>query len=238
MVRVSVVVPTYEEPAPGALLDRLEPHLAPFDGEVVIVDDSAEDAHRAAIEAASEPRRIEVRVLRGEQRGKGDAVRLGILASRGEVVFHADADLGDEQFALIPLFVRLIEEGHDLAIAERRSRWHYRNFGRFLLSIGLFAAQRFFIFQSTRFFDTQCGFKAFQREAAQQLARKQTVRGGMFDIEYLYIATKNGMRIAQVPVPPMRELRESRLRVLRCLVTDPGELLRVKWNGVRGRYTR
>lgn len=238
MVRVSVVVPTYDEPAVGALLDRLEPHLAPFGGEVVIVDDSSAAAHRALIEAASAPRRIEVRVLRGEQRGKGDAVRLGMLAARGEIVFYADADLGDEQFALMPRFVQLIEEGHDVVIAERRSRWQYRNLGRFLLSIGLFAAQRFFVFNSTRFFDTQCGFKAFRAGAARLLASKQTVRGGMMDIEYLYAAVKNRMRIAQVPVPPMRELRDSRVRVLRCLVTDPADLLRVKWNGLRGRYTR
>jgi glycosyltransferase involved in cell wall biosynthesis len=238
MVRVSVVVPTYDEPAIGALLDRLEPHLAPFGGEVVIVDDSSDIAHRALIDVASAPRRIAVRVLRGEHRGKGDAVRIGMLAARGAIVFNADADLGDEQFALIPRFVQLIEEGHDLVIAERRSRWQYRNLGRFILSIGLFVAQRFFIFQSTRFFDTQCGFKAFRADAARTLASKQTVRGGMFDIEYLYAAVKNGMRIAQVPVPPMRELRESRVRLLSCLVHDPVDLLRVKWNGVRGRYTR
>jgi hypothetical protein len=60
----------------------------------------------------------------------------------------------------------------------------------------------------------------------------------MVDIEYLYIAMKNELRIAQVPVAPMRELRPSRLRILRCLVTDPVELLRVKWNGLRGSYTR
>jgi hypothetical protein len=60
----------------------------------------------------------------------------------------------------------------------------------------------------------------------------------MYDIEYLYIAVKNGMTIAQVPIAPMRELRPSRLRVWRCLVTDPVDLLRVKWNGLRGRYTR
>jgi len=238
MVRVSVVVPTYDEPEVGALLDRLEPHLAPLSGEVVLVDDSREAMHRTLVEAASVRRHIEVRVLRGEKRGKGDAVRLGMLAARGEIVFHADADLGDEQFALMPRFVQLIEEGHDVAIAERRSRWQYRNLGRFVLSIGLFLAQRFFIFQSTRFFDTQCGFKAFRADAARRLASTQSVRGGMFDIEYLYAAVKNGMRIAQVPVPPMRELRQSRLRVLRCLVTDPVDLLRVKWNGLRGRYTR
>jgi len=123
-------------------------------------------------------------------------------------------------------------------MAERRERLQYRNVARLILSAGLFVAQRVFVFQSARFFDTQCGFKAFRRDAARRLATLQTVDGGMYDIEYLYIAVKNGMRIAQVPVPPMPEVRSSRIRVLRCLVTDPLALLRVKWNGVRGQYSR
>ena len=226
LIRVSIVVPAYNEPALANDIARIARVLPP-DSEILVVDDS------------DVPPRLEnARVLRGEKRGKGDAVRLGMLAAEGNVVFHLDADIDDEKLALIPDFIRLIDEGHDVAIAERRSRWQYRNLGRFVLSIGLFVAQRFFIFHSTRFFDTQCGFKAFRRDAARALAELQTVRGGMYDIEYLYIAVKRGMRIAQVPIAPMRELRPSRLRVLRCLVTDPVDLLRVKWNGVLGRYAK
>lgn len=227
MKRVSVVVPTFNEPALEACVERVKRFL-PADSEVLIVDDSDEL-----------PVVPNARVLRGGQRGKGDAVRSGILAAEGEVVFSLDADLDDEKLALIPDFVRLlIDEGHDVVIAERRSRLQYRSLGRFFLSIGLLLAQRFFIFGSTRFFDTQCGLKAFRRDAARTLATLQTVRGGMYDIEYLYIAVKRGMHIAQVAVPPMRELRPSRLRVLRCLAVDPFDLLRMKWNGLRGRYTR
>jgi len=226
MTRVSVVIPTYNEPALDAWIERLE-RLLPPQSEILVVDDSE-----------VLPVLKNARVLRGEKRGKGDAVRIGMLAAEGGVIFHLDADVDDETLARMPELMRLIEEGHDVAIAERRSRWQYRNVGRFVLSIGLFFAQRFFIFHSTRFFDTQCGFKAFRRDAARKLASLQTVRGGMYDIEYLYIAVENGMRIAQVAVTPMRELRPSRLRVWRCLRTDPFDLLRIKWNGVRGRYTR
>jgi len=225
-MRISIVVPTYNEPELQPWLSKLRRFL-PADSEVIVVDDSDVP-----------PSLEDVRLLDGGGRGKGDAVRIGMLAAEGEVVFHLDADLDEEKLALIPQFVRLIGEGNDVAIAERRGRLQYRTVARFFLSIGLFLAQRFFIFQSTRFFDTQCGLKAFRRDAARRLASLQTVRGGMYDIEYLYIAVKNGMRIAQVAVKPMRELRPSRLRVLRCLVTDPVDLLRVKWNGVRGRYTR
>ena len=225
MTRVSVVVPTYNEPALDAMLDRFAKYV---DGEILIVDDSD------ALPSVSRPN---ARVIAGAKRGKGDAVRIGMLEAAGDVVFHADADLDDDKLALIPEFVRLIDDGADVVMAERRSRWQYRNFARFVLSIGLFLAQRLFIFQSSRFFDTQCGLKAFRRDAARKLATLQTVSGGMFDIEHLYIAVRHRMRIAQVPVTPMRELRPSRLRVWRCLLHDPVDLLRVKWNGVRGRYS-
>jgi len=263
-MQVSIVVPTFNEPELQLWIQQLR-RVLPADSEVIIVDDSdvlpltrpsgtlsppggARDSREtlpasALLPAGGEkvPKADEglpqLRVLAGEKRGKGDAVRIGMLAAEGEVVFHLDADLDEEKLALLPEFLRLIGDGYDVVIAERRP-WQYRNAGRFVLSIGLFLAQRLFIFQSARFFDTQCGLKAFRRDAARRLASLQTVRGGMYDIEYLYIAVKNGMRIARVAVSPMRELRPSRLRVLRCLVTDPVDLLRVKWNGVRGRYTR
>lgn len=226
MKRVSIVVPSYNEPALDGLVERLSPMLPP-DSEVIIVDDS--DVLPAVANA---------RVMRGAKRGIGDAVRLGILAAEGEVVFHLDADVDDATLALIPAFISLIDAGNDVAMAERRERLQYRNVTRLILSIGLFVAQRVVVFQSARFFDTQCGFKAFRRDAAKRLATLQTVSGGMYDIEYLYIAVKNGMRIAQVPVPAIPEVRSSRIRVLRCLATDPLALLRVKWNGLRGRYSR
>ena len=226
MKRVSVVVPSYNEPALDALVERLTRVLPP-DSEIIIVDDSIVF-----------PVVANARVIAGAKRGIGDAVRLGILASEGEVVFHLDADVDDATLALIPAFISLIDAGNDVAMAERRERLQYRNVTRLILSIGLFVAQRVFVFQSARFFDTQCGFKAFRRDAARRLATLQTVSGGMYDIEYLYIAVKNGMRIAQVPVPAMPEVRASRIRVLRCLVTDPLALMRVKWNGLRGRYSR
>lgn len=234
--RVSVVVPTYREPDLHAFLSRLSTALAPLDGEIVIVDDSSDAEHDALRARTLEG--VDVRVLRGTRRGKGDAVRIGLLAAEGAVILYLDADVEESKLLLLPQFVSLIEnDGYHVVIGERRSRWEYRNLGRFVLSVGLFLAQRLFIFHSARFFDTQFGFKAFDRRSARLIASLQTVAGGMSDIEHLYIATKNGMRIAQIAVPPARELRPSRLRILRCLVSDPIALLRVKWNGLRGRYT-
>ena len=101
----------------------------------------------------------------------------------------------------------------------------------------MFLAQRFWVFHRARFFDTQCGLKAYRQAAARRLAELQTVDGGMYDIEYLYIAVLNHFRIASIAVIPWPETRATRLRILRCLHTDPVDLLRMKWNGIRGRYS-
>jgi dolichyl-phosphate beta-glucosyltransferase len=233
---ITVVVPTRNEPHLGSWLEELLAVITPSFGEVVIVDDS-DDAGRAAMMASIAPAGDRVRVVVGEGRGKGDAVRKGILEARGDVVAYVDADTDRDRLPLLMEFAALIEsEGFDGVIAERRSKWQYRNVPRFLLSLVLFVAQRYFIFHSNLFYDTQCGLKAFRHDAAMKLASLQTVDGGMFDIEYLSIALHNGMRIAQIPIAPMRELRPSRLHLLRAMWNDPLDLLHVKWNSILGRY--
>jgi glycosyltransferase involved in cell wall biosynthesis len=220
---VSIVVPTRNEPHLARWLETLRSSV---DAEIIIVDDSTSPIDELP----------HARVLRGRDRGKGDAVRLGILAAQGEAIVVVDADLDERTMKRVPEFVNRIGDGYDLVIGERTRR-RYDNLGRFILSIGLFLAQRLLIFQSARFFDTQCGLKAYRQAAARRLAELQTVDGGMYDIEYLYIAVLNRFRIASVAVPPWPETRATRLRILRCLYTDPVDLLRMKWNGVRGRYS-
>ncbi|HEV7570799.1 MAG TPA: glycosyltransferase family 2 protein [Thermoanaerobaculia bacterium] len=223
MASVTIVVPTRNEPNLAQWLKTLH---ASIDAEVVVVDDST-----TAIGELPH-----ARVIRGPDRGKGAAVGVGILAAQGEVIVVVDADLDQATMMRIPDFVERIRGGYDVVIGER-TRWRYDNLGRFALSIALFLAQRILIFQSARFFDTQCGLKAYRQAAARKLAGLQTVDGGMYDIEYLYIAVLNGMRVDRVPVIPWPETRATRLRIWRCLRTDPVDLLRSKWNGIRGRYT-
>ena len=223
MAAVTIVVPTRNEPDLAQWLEMLH---ALVDAEVVVVDDST-----SAIGELPH-----ARLIRGPGRGKGAAVGAGILAAQGEVIVVVDADLDQQTMMRIPEFVARVRDGYDVVIGER-TRWRYDNLGRFVLSIALFLAQRLFIFHTARFFDTQCGLKAYRRTAAQRLAELQTVDGGMYDIEYLYIAVLNGLGIDSVPVTPWPETRSTRLRILRCLRTDPVDLLRTKWNGIRGRYS-
>jgi dolichyl-phosphate beta-glucosyltransferase len=225
---LSVVVPVLNE-------ERLEHFLAAIRArldtesisyEIVVVSDGG-----AA--AMAEER---TRTIVGPHRGKGRAVREGLLAAKGAAVIVIDADL-DVLIPHLPAFASLIlRDGYDVAIAERTPDWHARKPLRFFLSYGLYAAQRLFVFNSRRFRDTQCGLKAFRGGAARTIAEMQQVDGGMYDIEYLYIARRKAMRIAQVDVGAVAESRPSRIRIWKCLRQDPVDLLRIKWRGITRRY--
>src|SRR5208283_1527914 len=148
MRRVSIVLPTYDERELSGSIERLARAVVGLGAEraeILVVDDSSA-ALRAEIAAwadafSREEGRPEVRVLEGPHRGKGAAVRVGALASRGDVVFVMDADLP------IPLdrvadFARRVADGAaDVVIGERPMA---RNAGdplRFVLSRGLYALQ-------------------------------------------------------------------------------------------------
>src|SRR5262249_33710058 len=136
-------------------------------------------------------------------------------------------------------FMRVLEDpGTDGVIAERPFDRNLANPLRYVLSRGLFLLQRAFVFQSSEFLDTQCGFKAFRGDVIRSIASRQIVDGGMYDIEYLYMAVLDGRHIARQPVVPNPETRPSKIRVWKCLFTDPYDLLRVKATGVAGRYSR
>jgi len=131
---VTIVVPTRNEPNLAQWLETLH---ASVDAEVVVVDDSISPIGELP----------HARLIRGPDRGKGAAVGVGILAAEGEVIVVVDADLDQPTMMRIPEFVDRIRGGYDVVIGER-TRWRYDNFGRFILSIGLFFAQRLLIFHT------------------------------------------------------------------------------------------
>jgi len=100
----------------------------------------------------------------------------------------------------------------------------------------LLIVARLFIFHSNYFYDTQCGFKAFRRAPVKTLISKQLVDGGMFDLEFMYIAKLYGMKISQIVVKPLPEVRKSVLRLGVCVWKDPLDLFFIKVNGMLGRY--
>jgi dolichyl-phosphate beta-glucosyltransferase len=202
--QLTVVVPAYnEEQRLGATLKRMLAYFdaQPYSVEILIVDDGSSD-HTAQIVEQIAQRRPNVRLLSyGQNRGKGHAVRHGILQARGTRVLFSDADLATPIEELEKLTPQL-DSGSDIAIGSRdmvgsqlikRQSWIREMGGRtFNKMVQLLAVP------GIR--DTQCGFKLFTQSAARRIFSQCQVDHFAFDVEVLYLARRCGLRIAEVPV--------------------------------------
>ncbi|MGO8992377.1 MAG: glycosyltransferase [Polyangiaceae bacterium] len=242
---VSIVVPTLKEDEIGVALGRVGEYLARIEGydfEVLLADDSPEpyktlmDAATAAFDARFGSK-VTAKRVDGPRKGKGAALRVGVVASRGDFVFWMDADL-PVPLENIERFLRIFDdERADLVVAERPFDRNLSQPVRFIASRALFAFQRALVFQSRAFDDTQCGFKAFRGELVRRIAGQQIVDGGMADIEYLYAAVQSGAHAVRVSVTPNPETRESKINVKKALMQDPVDILRIKLRGLTGGYS-
>ena len=201
-VELTVVVPSYNEekrlePGLRQALDYLARRGASY--ELLVVDDGSRDA-TAGVAAAFAGRGV--RVLRHERnRGKGAAVRTGLLASRGRKVLVSDADFSTPIGELEKL-EPFLHDGTPLAIgsrgmAESQVRQHqpfYREtmgkiFNRIIRLLGV-----------RGFRDTQCGFKLVAGEVGRSLAAELKIDGFAWDVELLWLARRRGHRVAEVGV--------------------------------------
>lgn len=207
-----------------------------WDAEVIVVNDGSTDttARQVLDFALSAP---EVRLIENPgNRGKGYSVRNGLLRAQGEIVMFTDADLS-APIAEAELLFAAIRGGADIAIGSRwleRSRQTHRQplyrqlFGRCFNLLTRTV-------MGLNFADTQCGFKAFTREAAQTVFQLQTIERWGFDPEILFIATKRHLRVQEVSVTWGHDER-TRMSYLRDGMQMLREMATIRWNALRGRY--
>ena len=232
---VSIVIPAFDEvdriestiEAVATLLDATTPEW-----ELIIVADGGPpalaDAARRAV--GRWPRaRLEVN---DTNRGKGYAVRRGVLGSRGRVVGFLDADLAQPVEAL-PSFLAAIDAGASVAIGVRHGATSSPI--RRLASTAFAGLARAAL--GLPFRDLQCGMKVFEGVAGRALFRAQHLDRFAFDSEVLMIAMRWGLRVVEVPVA-VRPQTSSTVRVVRDGSRMVAELVRVRWNVIRGRYDR
>ncbi len=234
--RLSVVIPAYNE---ERRLPRSLESIREFLGdrgtrfEVVVVDDGSQDRTAAEAEAAGGS---ETRVLRSDRnRGKGHAVRVGMLAARGEQRLITDADLSTPIQELAKLEALLLQ-GADVAIGSRAvagSRIEVRQ-GAFRENAGRLFNRMVRLLLLPAIHDTQCGFKLWTARAAQLAFAPLRLDGFSFDVEALYVAQRHGLRIAEVPVT-WRNDAASRVSGLAGAAAF-ADLLRIRWNAAGGRY--
>lgn len=234
--RLSVVIPAYNEqnrlPASlGALRRYLE--ARPYAYEVLVVDNASTDATAETVrrEAESWPA---LRCLSIPERGKGIAVKVGALAAKGEAVMLCDADFSMPVEEIERFLERLAES--DVAIATREGAGS-RRVGepqlRHIMGRVFNALVR--ALAVPRFQDTQCGFKCFNRASVEAIFPRLTVRGFGFDVEVLYLARKLGFSVAEVPIVWYFQA-DSRVNPLRDTPRMILDVLRVRWNDLRGVY--
>lgn len=237
----SIVIPAYNESARigGALTEVLrtldEKH---WNAEVLVVNDGSSDNTAAIVEsfAAKDSR---VRLLQnGVNRGKGYSVRNGLLHARGNILMFTDADLSSPMVEAERLF-DAIRDGADVAIGSRwlqssRQTIHQPLYRQFFGRCFNFVTR---LIMRLPFADTQCGFKAFRRSAAQTIFQLQRIERWGFDPEILFIALKRGYKIQEVPVTWGHDER-SRISYLRDGLKMLEELIYVRWNSLVGVYNR
>lgn len=232
--QLSVVIPAYNE------ADRLGPYLAdirthlgatyPADYEVLVVDDGSRDGTAVLVERAMRGWR-ELRLLRHPgNRGKGAAVRTGVLASAGRRVLFADADgatpISEEWKLATALDRGAVVAAGSRAVAGPGVR-RERNLRRAVAS-GVFGwAVRTCVGVGVR--DTQCGFKMFDGAAGRDLFETGRETGYLFDVELFALAARAGYPVAEVPIT-WSEQPGSKVR----LVRDSLRMLRDLWH-LRGR---
>jgi dolichyl-phosphate beta-glucosyltransferase len=197
---LSVVIPTYNEterilPTLGAMAVTLCGFNAPW--ELIVSDDGSKDGTCELIETLGW---ANLRVLRHPNTGKGGAVQRGVLAARGNLILFADAD-NSTPIEELPRLVSELDFGSDIAIGSRAAagaREENKSRLRRAASDGLRGLVRLVTGLKTQ--DTQCGFKLFKRDVAQDLFGRQRLQGFAFDLEILYLARKYGYSVAEVPV--------------------------------------
>src|SRR5579863_2066381 len=235
----SIVIPAYnEETRLGATLDRILAYVRQqgWDAEIIVVNDGSRDKTADLVREFAEKNPIVRLVENPGNRGKGYSVRHGMLKARGDVVVFSDADLSSP-IEEMPKLLDAISQGADIAIGSRwlraelqtqRQSVHRQIFGRVFnllmrMILGL------------KFKDTQCGFKAFTRQAAQTILPLQRIERWGFDPEILFLARKFGLRVDEIPVR-WGHSGETRIHPVLDGSRMFQEMLRVRWYDITGKY--
>lgn len=236
---LSLVLPIYNE---ELVLERSLATIVAFAErlgrafELVCVDDGSRDKS-AAILAQAARRDGRIRALsHAKNQGKGAAVRTGMLAARGQLLFFMDADLSTPLEELNG-FIGALEAGYDVVLGnrriagasvERRQPWLRETLGKGFT----FLTQRLL---APGIQDFTCGFKGFRRAAARAIFARSTLDGWAFDAELVVIAQVQGHRLLQLPVR-WRHEDDTKVRLVSAVLGSAAELVQILLNRLRGRY--
>ena len=232
--KASLVVPAFDE---RGRIERAMAEIAAWrrgrpggwDWEVIVVDDGSSDGTAEAATVAAKKENLPIALLRHpENRGKGAAIRTGVLASTGDPLLVSDTDLSTPLGEWVKLAERL--PTHPVAIGSRaldeelvrKRQPFYRQF----MGKTFNGFVRLLAVPGIR--DTQCGFKLFRGHVARDLFGRARIDRFAYDVEILYLARRAGLAIAEVPVLWFNS-PESKVSVVRDSLRMLRDLVRIRW---------
>ena len=229
---LSIIIPAYNEEK--RLPGTLEKVVSFFESqdysvEVLVVENGSADRTFEVAKVFSDVY-PQIQVVQSSPRGKGLAVQRGMLAAQGGFRFMCDADLS-MPIAEITRFLPPAAPNYDIAIASREAkgavRYEEPSFRHFI-GRGYNLLIRWLALPGLN--DTQCGFKCFRGEVAEDIFHRQTL-----DVEILFIGRRHGYHIIEVPIPWYYNA-ESKIRVFRDSINMGKDLLTMRLNAWRGVY--
>lgn len=242
---LSVVIPAYNEEnsIKRRVLEKVNDYLKKQDysWEVLVVDDGSQDRTAELSKKFAEAHE-NFKVLKEGHRGKGGTVIAGMLAANGEVILFSDMDQAtpiDQLEVVLPK----IREGYDVVIGSRTGR-KGAPLIRKIMAYG-FSLLRLIVLRLP-FKDTQCGFKAFRKDAAGEIFKRMkifkeknktegaSVSAG-FDLEILYIARKLNLKVAEVPVI-WHHQEGTKVDPIKDSIEGFRDLIKVRLNALQGKY--
>ncbi|MDG2029293.1 MAG: glycosyltransferase [Acidimicrobiales bacterium] len=235
--RLSVVVPAFhEETRIADTVARIRSELGKLDQagdlEIVVVDDGSSDDTAAVARSAGADQVI----VQPENRGKGAAVRAGVLVARGRTVAFTDADLAYAPGQLVPM-LDAVESGYDVVVGNRHDNDSdtlvgtsaLRSFGSRVVNM----ATNILLLGNYR--DTQCGCKAFRSDIGRVVLGAGKIDGFAFDIEILHLIERYGLSLKEVPVEVVNS-ETSTVRALHDGLAVGRDILRIRRNATQGVY--
>lgn len=240
-IYLSVIIPAYNEEARiEKTLRRVHAYLSrqSFSYEILVVVDQATDNTAGIVRAFMKETPHLCILERTDNHGKGYSVKGGMLAAEGEIRLFTDAD-NSTDISYFDAMKPLFDEGYDVVISSRHpwdaagaaqevsQVWYKRMLG--------IAGNLFIQFVAVwGIWDTQNGFKAFRKEAAQKLFSQVRIYRWGFDVEVLALARRAGLRIGIIPIQWKNDER-SHVK-LSGYLTTLWDTVRVRWNLMRGIY--
>lgn len=244
---LSVVIPAYNEEKNlrGGVLDKVVEFLKkqPYVWELVVVDDGSVDETIEFVKKLVKGQE-NITLIKNPHQGKAVTVVTGMLQAKGQIILFTDMDQATPITQIDKLLPKF-KDGFDIAIGSRRGR-KGAPLTRKLMANGFSLLRGLFL--GLPFFDTQCGFKAFRQEVAQNIFhrlkiynQRKVIQGSAvtagFDIETLFLARKLGYKVAEVPVDWNYQMT-GRVNPIKDSIAGLKGLLKVRLNDWRGEYDK